>query len=357
MLMAATGHGPYRGETVMDVLAQLATAQPDLSGLPADLADVVTACLEPDPARRPTAASMLAQLTEGNQDDQSFDLGPALLSVRARALIADYRRALRPLARPDADADGDDTLGSLPALGLHWGKDPDSVPGSDSAPGSNSAPGGAPGGADNHSSSGEPRRRASRRQGRALAVLGASVTAIALLAAGTAFGGYLAGGRANAGGDTNPRAAGGTSVSPASGTTAGRSGGAGPGATGSPSPGPAGPPGLGPPPAPPPNVRALALATGMPAVALNQPFGDTHSTFVVMGAGFPAGARITIRLAGAGSSAGHTTADDSGAFNFAINQGHEFFRGWLPPGTYRVEVIAPGGFRQTASMIVTPATA
>jgi serine/threonine protein kinase len=39
MLFAATGHPPYHGETVMDVLVQLATGPPDLSGLPAELAD------------------------------------------------------------------------------------------------------------------------------------------------------------------------------------------------------------------------------------------------------------------------------------------------------------------------------
>ena len=36
---ASTGHGPYQGDTVMDVLAQLATEPPDLTGLPADLAE------------------------------------------------------------------------------------------------------------------------------------------------------------------------------------------------------------------------------------------------------------------------------------------------------------------------------
>jgi serine/threonine protein kinase len=37
LAFAATGHAPYRGETVMDVLVRLATEPPDLSGLPAEL--------------------------------------------------------------------------------------------------------------------------------------------------------------------------------------------------------------------------------------------------------------------------------------------------------------------------------
>ena len=78
----------------------------------------MTACLEPDPRKRPTSASVLAQLAEGHdQGNELQDLGPALLSGPALALIADYRRAFRPLAQPDAATSGDDTFGSLPALG------------------------------------------------------------------------------------------------------------------------------------------------------------------------------------------------------------------------------------------------
>ena len=37
LLFAATGHAPYQGETVMDVLVRLATEPPDLTELPAEL--------------------------------------------------------------------------------------------------------------------------------------------------------------------------------------------------------------------------------------------------------------------------------------------------------------------------------
>ena len=49
VLFGATGHAPYQGDTVMDVLVRLATEPPDLTGLPADLADIVQACLDRDP--------------------------------------------------------------------------------------------------------------------------------------------------------------------------------------------------------------------------------------------------------------------------------------------------------------------
>ena len=41
LVFAATGHPPYRGETVMDILVRLATEPPDLSGMPEELADLV----------------------------------------------------------------------------------------------------------------------------------------------------------------------------------------------------------------------------------------------------------------------------------------------------------------------------
>ena len=62
LLYAATGHAPYQGETVVDVLVRLATEPPDLAGLPAELAVIVGACLERDPRNRPTSASVVARL-------------------------------------------------------------------------------------------------------------------------------------------------------------------------------------------------------------------------------------------------------------------------------------------------------
>jgi serine/threonine protein kinase len=62
LAFAATGHAPYQGETVMDVLVRLATEPPDLSGLPTELDGVVTACLARSPRERPTSAALLDQL-------------------------------------------------------------------------------------------------------------------------------------------------------------------------------------------------------------------------------------------------------------------------------------------------------
>jgi len=333
MLLAATGHGPYQGDTIMDLLAQLATRPPDLSDLPAELADVVTACLDPDPCQRPTSASLLARLARDiNDRNQPHDLGPALLSGPALALIAGYRRDFRPLAQPDAAASGDDTLGSLPALGVPGAPAPGSL-------GGPAAPAGSPPAvpaeyrlaSNGQAPANGQNVRGRRRRGRVLLVLGSCLAAIVLLAAGTAIGDYLA--------DSKPSAPAGRNRSGTRSAT--------PGATPSIS---LPPPGAFPPPGP--DVRGIAGATGKPAVAINQPTGDGNTTFVVLGAGFTPGARITIRLVGIGVSPVHPPADNTGAFNYVINQGHEFFPGPLPPGLYRVVVTAPGGLRRTAAFTV-----
>ncbi len=118
LLFAATGHPPYRGETVMDVLVRLATEQPDLTGLPASLAGVVAACLERDPRNRPTSASIVARLAP--ELAVAGALGSPPLPRSALDLIDGYRRAPRPAGAGEAAAaeSGDEaTFGSQPASG------------------------------------------------------------------------------------------------------------------------------------------------------------------------------------------------------------------------------------------------
>ncbi|HJZ08314.1 MAG TPA: serine/threonine-protein kinase, partial [Trebonia sp.] len=62
IVFAATGHPPYQGETVMDILVRLATEPPDLTGLPDELTDLVSGCLRRVPRDRPTNAAILTGL-------------------------------------------------------------------------------------------------------------------------------------------------------------------------------------------------------------------------------------------------------------------------------------------------------
>ncbi|MGA2830373.1 MAG: protein kinase, partial [Streptosporangiaceae bacterium] len=107
LLFAATGHGPYQGETVMDVLVKLATEAPDLSGLPADLTTLVEACLERSPRMRPTSAGLLAGL--GSFVEATADPADAhyYLPDSAMALIGEYQRSPQPAVVPRAGPEPD----------------------------------------------------------------------------------------------------------------------------------------------------------------------------------------------------------------------------------------------------------
>jgi len=119
ILFAASGHAPYQGETVMDVLVRLATDPPDLTGLPPELAGIVRACLERDPRQRPDSAAVLARLApDVSLEDTGRDPGSSALPGPALALIAEYRRDPKPSAEkgPEASIGDGATFGSQPVL-------------------------------------------------------------------------------------------------------------------------------------------------------------------------------------------------------------------------------------------------
>ncbi len=91
LLFAATGHPPYSGAAVMDVLARLATEEPDLSGLPGELTELITACMARVPRQRPTSSSMLAQLGDFTEAQAGPGEEHAYLPAAAMALIGQYR--------------------------------------------------------------------------------------------------------------------------------------------------------------------------------------------------------------------------------------------------------------------------
>ena len=88
-----------------------------------------------------------------------------------------------------------------------------------------------------------------------------------------------------------------------------------------------------------------ALNSAAPYICVNQLWGDGDTEYVVHGNGYVPFSAISIRLVGPGISrlsADRPLADQAGTFNYAIDQGHYFFRGQIPPGEYHVVVNAPG---------------
>ncbi|GAA2821434.1 protein kinase domain-containing protein [Nonomuraea rubra] len=63
MVFAATGRPPYAGETVAAILHAVLSGAPDLSGVPARLAEVLRDCFARDPAARPLPLDLMKRLT------------------------------------------------------------------------------------------------------------------------------------------------------------------------------------------------------------------------------------------------------------------------------------------------------
>jgi serine/threonine protein kinase len=315
ILFAATGHGPYRGDSVMDVLVHLATEPPDISGLPAELIEVVAACLERDPRRRPSSAAVLAHLAPGSAEpaDSVFAMAPPLPPA-ALALLDKYRRDPRPADQPGQRADPDDTFGSYPS----------DRPGPRSGARHSSrqrGPARGPG-------SGEPaRRRPAGRRGPVLTGLAAAVSAVVLLGGGVAVGRLFIPAKAGNG----PTASSHKSQASTPNATQTHH-----------------------PRTQPPVSGPLPDPLGKPIAKLIQTYGDPDTIFVIQGRDWPPGLPITVTLVGVGPSREHVTVDMAGIFNYAINQNHEFFRFGIPPGRYTVIVTAPNGLRATLRFNVHP---
>jgi hypothetical protein len=342
LAFAATGHAPYQGETVMDVLVKLATEPPDLSGLPPELDGIVTACLARSPRQRPTSAALLGQLGPFAATPAGPRAAHAYLPAPAMTVISGYQHGPRQAVRSPADGDaagttgrrahgeigpaagGDTTSGGAEATSGSTGADADEATfGSQvafAAPPANGCP---------LQRSGHPRQIAGdvpaaaparHRRRLALIVAGVAAASAALIAAGTIAGTRLAGT--------------GNGASPAASAPAALN-----------------------PPGPPPSQFPV-VPSGSPRVQVLQPIGDPATIFLIHGTGWAPLTRVTVTLTGRGRSpvrsAVRPVADLQGTFNYAINQGHEFFARGIPPGVYDVVVTGPGGRRARVRFQVHP---
>jgi serine/threonine protein kinase len=319
LVYAATGHPPYRGDTVMDILVRLATEPPDLTGMPQELDALVTACLERVPRDRPTDGDIL-----GSLGSFTLPLGPghSYLPDSAMALIAEYQNSPVPLGDANGEdesagdaTDGSDvrsapedaTSGSHTALpGFH---SIDGYRAERESPDRRSARGPAPG---------PVRRRLLPLPGgrRTLPAWVPAAVAIALFGAGIGLGLALH--------SSAPKAA-------EAKTT---------GANGT----------LGPVTAPPPCSDHSVGTT--PGICVSQPYGDGDTVYIIHGSGYLPFTPVTVGLSGHGVSPTRPVTDLNGTFNYAIDQGHVFFSGLIPPGTYHVLVTASGEPAARASFLV-----
>jgi Protein kinase domain len=321
LVFAATGHAPYHGDTVMDILVRLATEPPDLAGVPEDLVGLVAACLERVPRERPTGTAILDRL--GSFDAEAGP-GHSYLPDSAMALVAAYQHnpplaGQAGVAVPDAFGDeavGDQTAGSrVPVAaddatsGSHT-----ALPGFDSVAAAGNGPARAP---RPHRKSGRPWVRRPPPGPVAWAVW--TAVAVALIGAGTALGLLLRGPGARVAGNQ-------------------------------------------PPPGPPPASTTASSATcnftpeprNTATLCVSQTMGDSNTVYVIHGNGFVPGTPITVSIDGAGASRYRPVADQKGSFNYAVDQGHYFFSGTIPDGQYIVVATGADGRVASTEFVVIP---
>ena len=103
LVFCATGHPPYRGGNPVETVFKLLREQPDLSGLPVELVDLVRACMRPAAEHRPTPAQIQAELAPHlfSRDDAGEEVGE-FLPPNVLGLIEQRKRGRRNPAVPPA---------------------------------------------------------------------------------------------------------------------------------------------------------------------------------------------------------------------------------------------------------------
>ncbi|MER7517371.1 serine/threonine-protein kinase [Streptomyces sp. NPDC126499] len=72
LVHAATGHGPFDSDSPYIVAYQVVHDEPDLTGVPDELAPLVARCLAKEPAERPTPAEIMAALLPPSYEATAF---------------------------------------------------------------------------------------------------------------------------------------------------------------------------------------------------------------------------------------------------------------------------------------------
>jgi eukaryotic-like serine/threonine-protein kinase len=88
MAFAATGTPPFGRDSIQAVMHRILYVEPDLSGVPGSLREVIASCLSKDPRDRPTARDLLVRLV-----DPSAATGPAPTGPHAASSTESYDAA------------------------------------------------------------------------------------------------------------------------------------------------------------------------------------------------------------------------------------------------------------------------
>lgn len=95
LVFAATGHGPFGSGQAADLLYRVRYSAPDLTGLPAELLPVLTACLEKEPGARPTTDELTTLLHDGRGEFADHLPDSVLADIGRRATAVWHHRPYR----------------------------------------------------------------------------------------------------------------------------------------------------------------------------------------------------------------------------------------------------------------------
>ncbi|WP_051061597.1 serine/threonine-protein kinase [Nocardiopsis chromatogenes] len=119
---AASGRGPFDGDSVHEVLHKVVSDEPDLEEVPERLRPLLRACLDKDPARRPTAVRVLGALVgrDPGPEAESPDAVTEVLregasAAAGRTVVATAPLAPAPSAPPSAPPVAPPTAAPPPA--------------------------------------------------------------------------------------------------------------------------------------------------------------------------------------------------------------------------------------------------
>jgi hypothetical protein len=320
LLFAATGHPPYQGASVLDVLARLATEEPDLSGLPAGLTELIAGCLQRVPRARPTSPAIVAQLGPFTAAPGGLADSHAYLPEPAMALIGEYQRhpQLTALIQAPAGRAGDDQAEETTAPSLT------ELPAAYRPPSRRRRPGAA-------GSRAGPAGEWWRWLRTHLAWAGWAAAGAVLIVGGVILGASLVNSGANSAAKT--------AAVPPPPAPATKCGPAGQASTGSASTGPA--------------LCMVASAGGPQASFVIQASGFTPKmpiAVTITGVGPPPAARAIMNM----TAATDPVTGQHGTVTITVNQ---LFPGPFQPGLYTVMVSQVGGARASTQFMVLPASA
>ncbi|WP_149260835.1 serine/threonine-protein kinase [Actinomadura sp. K4S16] len=101
MVFAATGHPPFGDDTVVAVINRVMHEPPSLDGVPADLHQLIAACLAKEPERRPTAQQIMMALIGSGPGG-----GPGVIPGAGQTRMDDPAQATTMLAEGSTLAAG-----------------------------------------------------------------------------------------------------------------------------------------------------------------------------------------------------------------------------------------------------------